>query len=282
MKREIFIFISSILILSVWGCSGKQELPDDVLARVDTNTLTRRQVDATLHTTLSDTAYNLYVEQYVDEWIATQLVYELARKNLPNAEQLDAMVESYRQELFNYEYRKRLSEERLGNILTEDTLLNFYNTHKEEFRLHRPIVKGILLKVPNNAPQLSSVRKWLKEGDKNIENIEKYAVKNAIGYDYFVDRWVWLEDIKDVIPYDFGNDNDILGKKEIFEHKHDDIIYLLSIHSYLNEGDVMPYEFAQPQVKELLMNEYRVYFIKELDESLIERATTEGRVERFL
>lgn len=282
MKRVLFIFISSILILSVWGCSDKQELPKDVLARVDDNTLTRQQVDATIHTTLSDSAYSLYVEQYVEEWVASQLVYDLARKNLPNAQQLDEMVEKYRRELFSYEYRKRLSEERLENVLTDDTLSQFYNAHREEFRLHRPIVKGILLKLPHNAPQLSTVRKWLKDSSKNLENIEKYAVKNAIGYDYFIDRWVWFDDIKDVIPYDFAGNSDVLGQKDLFEHQQDDIVYMLCIDSYLNVGDIMPYEFALPQVRELLMNEYRVEFNHNLDSALIERATTEGRVERFL
>lgn len=282
MKRVIFIFISSILILSVWGCSDKQALPEDVLATVDNNTLTRRQVDATIHTTLTDSAYNLYVEQYVDEWVTSQLVYDLARKNLPNAQQLDSMVESYRMELFNYEYRKRLAEERLSNVLTEDTLMSFYNTHQEDFRLHRPIVKGILLKLSHNAPDLPTLRKWLKESDDNLENIEKYAVKNAIGYDYFVDRWVWFEDIKDVIPYEFVNDNDILDKGKLFEHQYDDILYILHIDSHLDAGDIMPYEFALPQVRELLMNEYRVNFNIELDSSIVERAKDEGRVELFL
>ena len=123
----------------------------------------------------------------------------------------------------------------------------------------------------------------MKERDENsIESIEKYALKSAIGYDYFLDRWVWFDDVKDIIPYEFTGDAEFLSQNKFFEHRHEDIIYLLSIDSYLNKGDIMPYEFAEPLVRELLMNEYRVEFNKELDKSLFDKASSEGRVELFL
>ena len=264
-----------ILILSVWGCRGKQKSTQDVLARVGTTTFTQQQLDDVMPRGLSDSAQMVFANRYIDNWIAEELLYEMACKNLPD-------VQEYRRDLFCHEYRKRLSDERVAASIPEDTLQQFYQEHSQEFKLHKPIVKGLLLKVPINAPQLQSLRQWVKSAGVNgVEKIEKYAVKNAIGYDYFFDRWVWFDDIKDNIPYDFKDDNLFLSQNKTFEHKGEDMIYLLCIDSYLKAGDVMPYEFARSRVLEILLNEKRMEFNKELKRELYDEAVADGIVELF-
>ena len=271
-----------ILILSVWGCRGKQKSTQDVLARVGTTTFTQQQLDDVMPSGLSDSAQMVFANRYIDNWIAEELLYEMACKNLPDVERLEKLVQEYRRDLFCHEYRKRLSDERVAASIPEDTLLQFYQEHSQEFKLHKPIVKGLLLKVPINAPQLQSLRQWVKSAGVNgVEKIEKYAVKNAIGYDYFFDRWVWFDDIKDNIPYDFKDDNLFLSQNKTFEHKGEDMIYLLCIDSYLKAGDVMPYEFARSRVLEILLNEKRMEFNKELKRELYDEAVADGIVELF-
>lgn len=282
MKKIFHIFIGSILILTVWGCYGKQAPTQDLLARVGDNTLSRQEVEAVMPVGLSDSARTVFIEQYIGDWISSQLIYDVARKNLPNPEYLDRMVENYRRELFAYEYRKRLSDERLAAELPEDSLLQFYEAHSNDFKLQRDIIKGVFLKVPAKAPQLQSLRRWVADaGEKGVENIEKYAVKNAIGYDYFFDRWVWLDDIKDNIPYDFKDAKVSIAPGKTFEHTTDESIYMLYVDSCLNKGDIMPYEFARPRIMEILLNEQRVIFNKELEQELYQQAVEAGRVERF-
>lgn len=282
MKEILHIIIGSILILTVWGCSDKHTPSDNVLARVGEQLLTQEQIDAVMPLGLSDSARVEFTVDYIDNWIDSQLLYDMARKNLPDAHRIDAMVENYRRDLFCYEYRRRLSDERLSQELPEDTLLQFYENHSAEFKLHRPIVKGLLLKVPANAPQLSSLRQWVARAGKNgVENIEKYAVKNAIGYDYFFDRWVWFDDIKDNIPYEFGEDNQFLSQRKVLEHKHEQTVYLLYIDSYRKAGDVMPFEFARTRILEILLNERRMQFNNELEQALYEEAASQGKIDVY-
>lgn len=282
MKKFIAILLCGIVILTVWGCYGKQENRQDVLARVGDQYLTRQDVEAEIPAGLNDSARVAFANQYIDEWISSQLIYMVARKNLPNHEHIDKLVEAYRRDLFAYEYRKRLSDERLMTDLPDDSLQLFYDLHRDEFKLQKDIAKGLLLKVPAGAPQLATLRKWVATaGDKGVENIEKYAVKNAIGYDYFLDRWVTMDDIKDNIPYDFGSDNRAIQQHKTFEHKSDDMIYMLYVDSCKYVGDVMPYEFARPRILEILLNERRVEFNKQLEKALYEEALSEGQVERY-
>ena len=158
----------------------------------------------------------------------------------------------------------------------------FYEQNSKRFTLRKPIVKGLLLKVPKNAPSLSSLRSWVASGSQSaVEKIEKYAIKNAIGYDYFYDHWVWFDDVKDNIPYDFGNDDSFLRLHKDLEVSQNDNVYLLHISEYKTAGSVMPYEFARQRIIEILANRSRVEFNEELKRDVYNRAVSEGRVEYF-
>ncbi|MBR5844454.1 MAG: hypothetical protein IKY75_07745 [Bacteroidaceae bacterium] len=282
MKRILSIILCSILTLLVWGCYGKHEPSHDVLARVGEHTLTTREVLAEVPAGLNDSARAVFIEHYINEWISSQLIYDMARKNLSNIDHLNNLVEAYRRDLYAYEYRKRLSDERLAADLPEDTIMAFYKAHRNEFTLQRNIAKGVFLKVPAQAPQLSALRKWVASaGVQDVENIEKYAVKNAIGYDYFLDRWVNTDDLKDNIPYEFDSKASVLKPQKMFEHKSNDMIYMLYIDSCLYVGDVMPYEVARQRIVEILLNERRMSFNKELEQALYQEAVADGLVERY-
>ncbi len=266
----------------VWGCYGKHETSQDVLARAGEHILTSQEVAAEIPAGLNDSARAVFIENYVNEWISSQLIYDVACKNLTNIDHLNKLVEAYRRDLYAYEYRKRLSDERLTSELPEDTLMDFYMRHRDELKLQRDVAKGLFLKVPAHAPQLQSLRKWVSTvGTQDIENIEKYAVKNAIGYDYFLDRWVNVDDLKDNIPYEFDANSSVIQPQKMFEHKSNDMIYLLYIDSCCYVGDVMPYEVARQRIVEILLNERRVSFNKELEQALYQEALADGVVERY-
>ena len=66
-------------------------------------------------------------------------------------------------------------------------------------------LKGLFLKVPENTPNLGQLKKWYcSTNPDGVEKIEKYALKNAVIYDYFYDKWIPFEEIVNNIPYEFG------------------------------------------------------------------------------
>ena len=282
MKKIFLISLCSILILLVWGCYGKHETSQNIVARVGKHVLTIEEITTEIPAGLNDSARALFVKNYVDEWISSQLIYDVACKNLTHTEHLNNLVEEYRRDLYAYEYRKRLSDERLAAELSEDTIQAFYAAHKGEFKLQRDIAKGVFLKVRTQAPQLQALRKWVASaGKQGVEEIEKYAVKNAIGYDYFLDRWVFTDDIKDNIPYEFDNNTSVIVPQKMFEHKGNDMIYLLYIDSCMYAGDIMPYEVARQRITEILLNERRITFNRELEQALYQEAIADGTIERY-
>lgn len=269
-------------MLIAWGCSDNRTDTKDVLVRIDNHVLSTRQLNEDMPAGLTSEEREAFTRQYIDEWVSSILLYDVARKNLSDVERLDRLVDDYRRDLFVYEYCSRLSDERVAGDFPEDSIKAFYEQNSKRFTLHKPIVKGLLLKVPKNAPSMSSLRSWVASGAQSaVEKIEKYAIKNAIGYDYFYDHWVWFDDVKDNIPYDFGNDDSFLRQHKDLEVSQNDNVYLLHISEYQTAQSVMPYEFARQRIIEILTNRSRVKFNEELKREVYDEAVREGRVEYF-
>ena len=157
-----------------------------------------------------------------------------------------------------------------GEILEQEIAI-YYEKTKELFKLDRPLMKGLFIKVPLTAPQLGNVRKWYKtETQDAVEHLEKYSLQNAVKYEYFYDKWVRVADVLDMIPL----------KAESPEAYMDDtaFYYFLNISDFRVAGEQEPYKFAQPKVKDMLVNIKRVDFMKQVKDDLYERAVKRKKI----
>ena len=103
-------------------------------------------------------------------------------------EKIDKMVEEYRNDLIMKEYKRLMYEENGGRWFSVDTLKSYYDNHKSDFILKKPLVRGIFLKLPQDAPRLQDVRKWYcSDNSDDIERLEKYTLQDAVQYDYRVE-----------------------------------------------------------------------------------------------
>ena len=117
----------------------------------------------------------LFAEHYIRTWVEDLLLYEKAQNNIPDNEEIDRLVENYRKALIMHTYQEELIGQRLTKDIPEQEIAEYYEKNKELFKLDRPLVKGLFIKVPLTAPQLTNVRKWYKsEAQEAVEHLEKY------------------------------------------------------------------------------------------------------------
>ena len=220
-----------------------------------------------------------FADKYIRRWICDVLLYRMAQKNIPDIGRIDALVEKYRRDLVIFEYRKRLVNERVTKSFDEQEMLDYYERNSEMFRLHEAILKGLFLKVPENTPNLGQLKKWYcSTNPDGVEKIEKYALKNAVIYDYFYDKWIPFEEIVNNIPYEFGDAESFLKTHHKLEFNKNGYWYLLNITEYRLPGEEMPYDFARAQIQEILTNSNRLNFDRELEENLYRDAEKSGDI----
>lgn len=280
--KGCFIFIAFVTLLC--ACNGPQPVDDtDVLVRVKERVLKRSEVKRLIPRGISSADSLLLGESITKKWVKDALVYDVALRNLEDEKaEIDRLVENYRHSLVQYRYQERLVKERLEADIQESDMLHYYEENQKKFVLDKSLIKGLFLKVPVDAPALSDVKNWYKSTSETaLEKIEKYSVQNASIYEYFYDNWVDFDEVMDNIPLHVGNSNEFLRTHKVVEVADSSYCYLLNIKEYLPSGSVAPYDYAGPQIKELLINQRKVEFLRDFEDELYNDAIRGGDVKFY-
>lgn len=286
MWHKIALSLWTVAVVFLFFCCKKNSSEENekgtVLVRIGDKVLTRGDLEREIPDRLKSKDSALFADNFIKRWVDDQLLYEVASRNIPDKENIDRMVERYRQELVIFEYQKHLLNEKLDKEISEEDMSVYYEKNRDKFKLHSAIIKGLFLKVPENSPQIVRLKKWYKSvTPEAVENIEKYGLHNAVIYEYFYDKWVSFDEIMDNIPYSVEREADFLRTHKNIELNHKGYWYFLNISDYQLKGGQMPFDFAKAQIKEILINQKKMDFLKEVKEELYRDALKEKEVEYF-
>lgn len=238
--RIIIILISCLLSCIACKDPHSHDNPSLLVSYKDKQ-LFREEVEQIVPDGLNKEDSLLYSQQYIDHWINDALLYEIARNNISNSEEINSMVEHYRRSLIIYQYQQQLINQQVLPTLTETEITDYYEQSKHSFILNENIISGLFIKVPINAPSLNELRKWYCDSTaKAVEKIEKYSIQNAVDYNYFYDQWIPFADMLDQIPYEINNETTYLQNNNRIETKDSLYHYFLYIHKYKLSGNRAP------------------------------------------
>jgi len=275
--------ISAALLLFclLFACKGqKDSIGEDTVVKVNDKKLTRANLDAILSNKNSEQDSLIITEHYIREWIVDNLLYEQAEKNITDKEMIDQLVQNYRESLVVYQYKEQLVNEKMSKDINREGLINYYEENKEQFPLDRVLIKGLFLKVPEDASGIDNLRKWYKSlTPSNVEQIEKYCLHNAVSYNYVVNNWIDINEVLNTWPINYTADEEKWVKENKYiEKKDDEFIYFLHITDYLLPGDSAPFEYAENAIKEMIINRRKTDFLKQLEEELYQKALRSGQI----
>ena len=279
--RNALIWLVGIFFLPLISCTDKApRSKGDVLVSVGQHTLTAFEVKKLIPKTLSSQDSLMMAESYVKKWVKNALIYDLANKHLEDEkEEIDRLVDAYRQSLMSHKYEEKLVEERLSAEISDKEISDYYEDNKESFLLEEDIVKGLFLKVPSDAPGLSDLKKWCNSGgDELIEKIEKYSLQNAVIYDYFYDRWMSGEEIAENMPVKKSEFNRMLKTDKLIEVSDSAYCYLLKVKEVEFKGNRAPFDYASAQIKEILLSQRKSEFLRSFEEEIYNEAIRKGNV----
>lgn len=279
-SRGVLLFIAGALL----GCSQEHDHKGRTpLVEVAGEYLYQEDLQAALPFNLSKDDSVLFAEHYIRNWVEDALLFDKAEGNIPDNAKIAKLVENYRRALIMHTYQEELVNQKLANEISEEEISTYYENHKALFQTEQPLVKGLFIKVPLQSQDLASVRKWYKSNRQaSIENLEKYSLRNAVSYDYFYDRWLPLSDIAVKIPLKaLDTDENYLDKNRNIEVKDTAYCYFLHIEEFLGKDKQRPLDFAEKEIKEILINLKRVEFINKVKEELYQRASDRNKINYY-
>lgn len=262
------------------GCSSFSKRTNGIIVEYDGQTLTQSDIRY-ITAGLSSEDSARVADAYIRQWATALIEYDKA-KDVPNKD-IEQLVEDYRHSLYIHDYEERLIAQRMPKQVEDSLVEQFYNTHTQHFILRETILRGVLVVVPNGAPDMDKLRKWLQAPaeEENIELIEKYAYQYAIGYELFLDEWKTANQILIRMPFkEDGFQKQLRNKKQI-ELQDSVSTYLLQVTGIYAAGEPMPFDYAAPEIEKILLNQRQVEFLEQERTALYDKAVREHKVKFY-
>ena len=280
MKNKL-LYISILLFCAVLsGCQWfEQKRMTGVAVALNGQYLYQSTLDSLSFGLLSEDSARV-VEQYVKQWAKDILEYERAKGAADKS--IEALVEDYRRSLYVHAYEQELVERRMPKQVADSVVEQIYAAHPEKFELRESIARGVLIVVPNGAPNMKKLRGWLTDlSEENLENIEKFAYNYAVGYELFTDQWRTAQQLLLTMPFEQDELDRLLRSKQQIELQDSLSIYILQVTDKRMAGEPMPIEYARPEIEKAVLSQRRVLFLQKERERLYEDAIKYNKIVFF-
>ncbi len=280
MKTFMYLMLMPLLLKM---CASGDASDDRVrLAKVGTDVIYLDEAVQGLPQGLSIKDSSAYVQQFLKNRVKELLIYDKAVKNIPQGQEIDELVESYRRSLIIYAYQQQVLNEKMQNDITDTEIQVFYENNRDRFSAGHDLIKGVFVKIPKSAPDLAKLKKLYKNtSNEAFTQIESYCVQNGGQFEYFLDRWVILDDILDQISYDTGKNADFLRTRSTLDVVVGEFEYLLYVDDYVLAGTTAPLEYVKDEVRNIVVNTRKTEFIHRFEQDLLREAEKKGRITYF-
>ena len=223
----------------------------------------------------------LLLKRYAENWAKTVILESQAEMNLTAAEKdLTQELEAYRSALLTFRYKEKLVYAKMDTVVTEQESRSYYDQHAQDFVLDRDIVQCVFVHLPITAPSLDEVKQWIKsDTEEDMMSLAQYCLTNAVRYQDFEDQWISVRRLESILPFQLEDMHADLYSKPLIAQEDSTSCYLLGIRNYRAADQVAPYEYAIPNVRNVILNQRKLRFISSVENELYEDALSKDRVE---
>ena len=288
MRRIINISLCAALLALV-SC---RELPDylvgsNTLARVGRKELSITEVKQAIPSNLKGEDSVAFAKHYVDKWLVRQLKIEEADELFPGSvNDIEKMVEDYRQTLLTGKVDQYYVEKLMNNELSDKDIAEYYNTHKSDFTLDRTLVKGRILRFDGAYRQSKRLKEQMRKASASPADAKTFSdvcEKNGFVLTDYRSEWINFSDFLANLPTTRSQDYDpLLDKMDIQEMEANGTRYYFDFTSVCRKGNVAPLESVSENIRRILLTQRRSEIIKTHEEEIVKRASDEGHARIYL
>lgn len=266
----------SLMLLALCSCKVISNLIDDdqVVARVGDEKLYRSDVAAYIPDLVVGEDSIRMAEQFINSWAADLLYLDMAERQL-SVEEMDVTeeMENYRRSLLKYRYEQHYVNERLDTLITPEQVSEYYDEHKEDFVLTRPVLKVRFVDVMKDSPNREAILKMMasdKIGD--LERADTLAASSALRYFDRSDTWMDAAELAREFSTDYLSMLSRLEGKYIkIENESTGELKVAYVLEIKKDG-YAPLEFCSESIREIILSGRKHNLLNGLEQDLLEDA----------
>jgi len=278
---KVYLFLISFLFVS---CDFIENKPDKVLARLGDEFYYTSDLREVFPTGLNEEDSVIFVKNRIDDWAKEKLLFKKALVNLGDEKQenLNQLIESYKNELFSYAYQEKIVKSAMDTFISLESVKEYYNLNKLNFKLNQEIINARYLKINSENYNLKDVVKRFRRF-KQSDKIFLDSISLQFSSYYFNDS-LWIN--KDVFFNKIPEINDRLKqnivKNKLFYRLQDSLeLYLINIKDYKLKNDIAPFDYIKSTLKQVLLNKKKLEFISKFENEIIEDALQQNELEFY-
>ena len=276
MSRWSSIFLSLTLLAVLPSCKAVQSFIHDgeVVAKLGDHKLYRSELEELIPNGISQEDSINFANLYINSWATDKAFQDIAEQKLSKEEKdVSSELEAYRQSLLRYRFEQRYVTERLDTNVTANEVNDYYNSHKDNFKLERPVLKARFMKIAKDSPNLQKIRKLMSSSDvEDVIAADSVAFNSAQRYIDFSDTWMDAVNLAAEFGVDYVN---MLSKKngsfiEIPDGEGN--LCVAFITEMVKAGETAPVDFCEDNIKDIIISGRKHALLDTLERDLIEDA----------
>ncbi len=284
-KNTLFLLCTFIAIL-VSSCEGmfNKEEEKEPLARVDDTFLYKEDIASLIRDDMTAEDSTIFVTNYINNWASKQLLLSKSKINLPEEKlaEFDRLVSDYRADLYTRAYIEALVNQSRDTSVTKAQLQEFYEREKENFKLNEKLVQLRFVGMSEKFLDRDGVEAKIKNWD---DSDKRYLDSIAVQFKkiHFNDS-IWISAsrvIEKIPPLTQANEETHLKKSQFFELQDSLEVYLGLVTNVLEVNETAPFDYVEPDIKQLILNRRRLNYVKKLETEIIDEAIKKNEFEVY-
>lgn len=254
----------------------------NVIAVVDDCTLLDSDICSVMPKGLSEADSTTFVKMYIENWVLNQLKIRRAEEVLSsNQANIERLVEDYRQSLIIRQLDQYYIDNTIDLEITDKQLTTYYRANAASFKLDHNKVRGVVVKVPSqfrNTTTLTTALKGVaKRGD--AEEVRALCEKHNLQFTDLTPQWVSYSDFLSNLPTERSSSyTHLLNSSGVQKMTSGSNTFYFTIIDVVRKGDVAPLECVKEDIRRRLYAERRAEIVGKYEMELKQEAIASGRV----
>ncbi len=269
IKSSFYVFFLAMLVISCEYFS--KETPQHAIARVGDKYLYREDIAAIMPQEYTQEDSINIAQKFINNWAIKALLLAKAEQNVSDQEKEDfeRLVSDYRADLYINSYKESLISSSIDTVVKKNEMEFFYEKNKEIFKLNESLIKLRYVQLSPNEKQkkINALEEQIKRFDAS-DRRELDSISLQFVSVYLNDSvWVKAESVLKKLPFLENNVNE--NRQTFVNHKDTDGIYLVQICDVLYRNEQAPIEYALPTLRQIILNQRKLEFVKKLETDII-------------
>lgn len=283
MRKFFILIVPALLLLSSCNAISSLIHDDQVVAKVGKEKLYKSELERYLPDMVSGEDSVKLAERYIYSWAMDRLYLDVAESELSKTEiDVSDELEAYRSSLVKYRYEQRYINDRLDTLVTDSQINEYYEAHKDEYILKRPVMKVRFLHIMKDAQGVEEMIKLMCSDEySDLEQLDTMVKSKALRYFDKSDTWMDAS----LVSKEFG-----LEYKEMLSAINKNLIRL----EFKDRGDLMaayvcdiqkegyePLDYCAPQIKDIILSNRKRDLVNSLERDLLDNALESKKFEIY-